>query len=307
MQITPDSSNTEERLNLIECLPENEILTQVTGREEISFDPHKHNRHQIIYILSGTLHIETEETSYFVTDRHLVWIPRGIEHRLSSNNRQITIVTSYFFGEGKESERFAVYRTDELIARNLKLISQYRKISQQQNPELFAFANSFFHLLPQIASQASFPAHPFILTRDPRLQPILEYITHNLNQDLRIETVASTFGFSVRNLTRLFTNSGIRFVHYVNYQRIVRAIEILTDKVLNIEETAYEVGFNSPNSFGRVFKQITGESPSAFLNNRSHPDNMQFPPQSDESADLHPRECFPISIKNQSVSPKHPE
>lgn len=34
---------------------------------------------------------------------------------------------------------------------------------------------------------------------------------------------------------------------------------------MNIEQTAYEVGFNSPNSFGRVFKQITGESPSDYI------------------------------------------
>ena len=92
--------------------------------------------------------------------------------------------------------------------------------------------------------------------------PVLDYIKANLNQDLSIEHVAFCFGFSVRNLTRLFTNSGIRFVHYLNYLRIVRAIEILTDNAMNIEQTAYEVGFNSPNSFGRVFKQITGESPS---------------------------------------------
>lgn len=92
-----------------------------------------------------------------------------------------------------------------------------------------------------------------------------EYIKANLGKDLSIENVASHFGFSVRNLTRLFTNSGIRFVHYLNYQRVVRAIEILTDNVMNIEQTAYEVGFNSPNSFSRVFRQITGESPSKYI------------------------------------------
>ena len=63
----------------------------------------------------------------------------------------------------------------------------------------------------------------------------------------------------------MFTNSGIRFVHFLNYHRVVKAIEILTDDAMNIEQTAYEVGFNSPNSFTRVFKQITGESPSKYI------------------------------------------
>ena len=41
--------------------------------------------------------------------------------------------------------------------------------------------------------------------------------------------------------------------------------KLLADGAMNIEQTAYEVGFNSPGSFSRVFKQVTGESPSAYL------------------------------------------
>lgn len=290
MQFTPDNNTPENRLILVEHLPENEILIRMTGREEISFQLHKHNRHQIIYILSGTLHIETEQTCYFVTDRHLVWIPDNVPHRLSSNNRQITLLTCYFYMEEKKGKHIGIYHTDEFMAHNLHLIGKNNRISNTQNPELFCFAMSFFRLLPLIAQEARFPTQPFILTHDSRLRPVLEYINQNLNQELTIETVASNFGFSVRNLTRLFTNSGIRFVHYLNYQRIVRSIEILTDNILNIEETAYEVGFNSPNNFGRVFKQITGESPSAFLNNRFRQDRTQLHPLSDGIANPHLQE-----------------
>lgn len=265
MQFTPCESVTEERISLIEGMSVDEVLTKVTGREEVSLRPHCHNRHQIIYVLSGTLHVETEKTSYFVTDRHLVWIPSGTQHRLSSNNRQITLLTSYFSLENQSAEEVTVYHTDELIARNLRFISTFPHLHKLQQPEIFSFARSFFQMLPRICQQATFSMQPFILAKDSRLLPVLEYIKANLHQELTIEQVASLFNFSVRNLTRLFTSSGIRFVHYLNYQRIVRAIEILTDNVLNIEQTAYEVGFNSPNSFTRVFKQITGEPPSAYF------------------------------------------
>ncbi len=265
MQFTPDDSVTEARISLIDGMSADEVLTKVTGREEVSLHPHRHNRQQIIYILSGTLHVEVGEVSYFVTDRHLVWIPGGTLHRLSSNNRQITLLTSYFCLESPNDEEFAIYRTDELIARNLKFISTFHRLSRQQAPEIFSFARSFFQMLPRVCQKAAFPTQPFILAKDSRLLPVLEYMKANLHQDLTIERVASHFGFSVRSLTRLFTSSGIRFVHYLNYQRVVRAIEILTDNALNIEQTAYEVGFNSPNSFSRVFKQITGEAPSAYL------------------------------------------
>ena len=118
MQFTPDNSIQEERLLLVEKMSADEILTKVTGREEVDLYLHVHNRHQIIYILSGTLHIEVEGMNHFVTDHHLVWIPAGISHRLSSNNRQISLLTSYFYAEKVRNDRFAVYQTDEPQIRN---------------------------------------------------------------------------------------------------------------------------------------------------------------------------------------------
>lgn len=265
MQITPNLQGRERHLSLIERLPAEEILTKVTGREEVNLPSHAHNRHQIVYILSGTLHIEVEGVNHFVTNRHLVWIPGGVTHRLSSNNRQISLLVMYFCLEDWESSHFAVYRTDEMVARNLHFISSYRRIRKQLMPEIFQFSMGFFRMLPCVCQEAAFPVQPFVIAQDSRLLPVLEYMKAHLSQDLCIEGVASTFGFSVRNLTRLFTNSGIRFVHYLNYQRVVRAIELLSDQAMGIEQVAYEVGFNSPNSFSRVFKHITGESPSTFV------------------------------------------
>lgn len=265
MQFTPDNSWKEKRISLIEKIPDCEILTKVTGREEINLNPHSHNRHQIIYILSGTLHIEAGGKNHFVTERHLVWIPEGTVHRLSSNNRQISLLVGYFHADSKADDSFDIFRTDEMTARNLDFISCRRRINMQKSPEIYSFAYGFLCAISHICKKASFPSQSFIITDDSRLSAILEYIKSNISQDLTIEQVATQFGLSTRSLTRIFTNSNIRFLHYLNYQRVVRAIEIISDGAMNIEQTAYEVGFNSPNSFSRVFKQITGESPSGYF------------------------------------------
>lgn len=160
MQFTPCESITEERISLIEGMSADEVLTKVTGREEVSLRPHCHNRHQIIYVLSGTLHVETEKTSYFVTDRHLVWIPSGTQHRLSSNNRQITLLTSYFLLANQSAEEVAVYHTDELIARNLRFISTFPHLHKLQQPEIFSFAKSFSKCCPASVSKPHFPCNP---------------------------------------------------------------------------------------------------------------------------------------------------
>ena len=49
--------------------------------------------------------------------------------------------------------------------------------------------------------------------------------------------------------------------------RIEKAKALLLNPHLRISEIAYEVGFQSLTHFNRVFRQITGEAPTAFLDN----------------------------------------
>ena len=104
-----------------------------------------------------------------------------------------------------------------------------------------------------------------IIPNDARLRPILEYISLHLHENLQIGQVAETFGLSVRNLSRLFNASGIHFCNYINNQRIMRAIELASDGEKTLKQVSYEVGFSVPANFNRVFKQITGMSPTEFL------------------------------------------
>lgn len=267
MQFTPKDILKGKYISLIENIPRHKMFIKLTGWEDINLTPHSHDRHHIIFVLSGTLHVETDGKNYFASDRQLIWIPEGKEHRISSNNHQISLLVCYFSLSQCNDNAFSIFRTDEMIVRNLNFISKFRLIDMYNEPEIYSFISGFLSAIPHICRKSVFLEHGFIVTNDNRLKPILEYIELNLKRELTIESVAANFGLSSRSLTRMFTNSGLRFMHYLNYHRIVKSIEILSDNTLNIEQTAYEVGFNSPNSFSRVFKQITGESPSHYFKN----------------------------------------
>ena len=45
----------------------------------------------------------------------------------------------------------------------------------------------------------------------------------------------------------------------------MRAIELMTDGGRTMQEIAYAVGFDNPNHFNRVFRQVTGQSPKNYL------------------------------------------
>lgn len=264
------NAEQKEYISLINKSGRDEILIKKTGWEEINLDGHAHDKYQIIYTLSGTLHVQIGAENYFVPEKHIAWIPKGAEHQLSSKSRQVSMVIFFASLESSVHEifngDFSIYMTNAIIAENLKFIaSRGASILKKEQPDLYCFALSFFRLLPQIASGAGFLLKTMIIPNDSRLYPVLSYLTEHFYEELKMETMAQMFNLSVRNLSRLFNESGIHFSSYVNHLRIVRAIELLTDGEKTMKEIAYDVGFSTPNNFNRVFKQVTGLSPKAYL------------------------------------------
>ena len=220
-----------------------------------------------MYTLSGTLRVQIGSTNYFVPEKHIAWLPAGIEHELCSNNRLVSLVIFYLsLSEEDEIPGFSIYNTTSVIAENLKFIaSRGELICRETQADLFQFTLSFFKLLPSMSPVKEILLKTLAIPDDQRLIPVLHYIAEHSKENLKMETVAHRFGFSVRNLSRLFYQSNIRFSLYLNYQRITRAIELFADREKNLSQIAYEVGFSTPNNFNRVFRQITGMSPGQFV------------------------------------------
>lgn len=262
------NSEQQTYIDFINRSSHQELYIKKTGREGISLPVHMHDKHQIIYTLSGTLRIQIGATNYFIPEQHLAWIPRNVEHELSSNNRQISLLIFYValdLPEEDTRQQFGVYNTNAIILENLKFISSAEGlIRESEQPDLYLYALSFFRLLPAMSQSRKIPLQALAIPDDVRLHPVLNYITAHIGEDLKIEQVAHSFGFSVRNLSRLMLASGIRFSTYLNYQRITHAIELFADGDKTMQQIAYEVGFNTPNNFNRVFKQLTGINPSTF-------------------------------------------
>lgn len=51
---------------------------------------------------------------------------------------------------------------------------------------------------------------------------------------------------------------------YINLIRVEQAKNYLVNSQYNITDIASKVGFNDPNYFSRIFKYITGESPTEY-------------------------------------------
>ncbi|TYP76485.1 helix-turn-helix domain-containing protein [Paenibacillus methanolicus] len=85
------------------------------------------------------------------------------------------------------------------------------------------------------------------------------------DQELCLESVAAQMGISRVYLSQFFKEqTGENFSDYLENVRMNRARRLLVHSGLPIHEIALQVGYGSPNTFGRAFKRIHGLSATAY-------------------------------------------
>jgi transcriptional regulator GlxA family with amidase domain len=83
-------------------------------------------------------------------------------------------------------------------------------------------------------------------------------------QDWPVERLAEVSGVSEAHFARSFKSAfGVPPHRYLLTRRIERAKALLRDTDAPIIEIAFQTGWNSLGTFGRVFRDVTGESPRA--------------------------------------------
>ncbi len=100
---------------------------------------------------------------------------------------------------------------------------------------------------------------------DKTIKQILSYICSNYNQELDLAEIAKVFNFNYYYLSAYF-NQHMKesFSDYLNRIRIEQACKMLRENRLSISQISGAVGYSDHSYFCRVFKKVTGETPSAW-------------------------------------------
>jgi AraC-like DNA-binding protein len=99
----------------------------------------------------------------------------------------------------------------------------------------------------------------------PMVTKAKAYIEEHQAEDLSLSQVARAVNASIFYFCKVFKRStGINFTEYVSRVRIEKAKNLALNPNLRISEIAFAVGFQSLTHFNRVFKKITGMSPTAY-------------------------------------------
>ena len=97
------------------------------------------------------------------------------------------------------------------------------------------------------------------------LGKMLGYIQQHFAEDLNLQDLAEEFNFSYSYLSVYFNQHVSEgFSEYLNNIRIQKACEFLVKTRMSISQISSAVGYADQSYFCRVFKRITGKTPSTY-------------------------------------------
>ncbi|SHF36801.1 AraC family transcriptional regulator [Pedobacter caeni] len=243
-----------------------ETIYMMKEQLEHRFPPHYHLKAQLLLVSGGMAYLKTADQEYYIPSQHYVWIPKGVVHHVKFNTKELTIFNIYFPDESQSPtgfyEELGIYPVSNLLREMISYAENWQGHVFFGSWE-YEFLKTMKHLL------VNSPGERFSIllptTEDKRLLDIAGYLQDRLHEPLTLPLVATQFGLSVRNLTRLFQQQlRISFLQYLKMLRMIKAMELLLNGEKNVSEIAYEVGYSSIAAFSNTFQQLIHMRPSDF-------------------------------------------
>jgi two-component system response regulator YesN len=132
-----------------------------------------------------------------------------------------------------------------------------RRADQQQRKNIIPSSN-----MPSLQGP---PPSDVTMSQYQKIQKVVRYINDNYRTDIRLDVAAFEADMSPSHCSRIFRKvMGLSYQDYLNDRRITKAKNLLRTSDQNVAEIAVSIGFSDPTGFGRIFKKVTGQTPSFY-------------------------------------------
>lgn len=261
----------------LETLPENNMSRS-----------HAHDKYELYFLIKGSRHLLIKNDFYKIEEGDLLLFSPGVLHKTLNGSpakyRRIVInfpknLIKNILTESDTYENFV--RKDAIIIRS-KAASAYaadaictleslisdKKIYSGEFE--FLMMSLLYRLMYYLVSEENIlPSTKYYKKTNGIISDILNYINQNFTESITLAELSMRFYVSEFHLCRNFKKStGRTITEYINYMRIEKAKQILTESKKPIKEIAGECGFKTTAHFNHIFKEYEKINPSQFVSFR---------------------------------------
>lgn len=231
---------------------------------------HAFRPNDIFWLGANQPHIFKSEASYFqpksrkkIVAQVIFFNPNGELAPLF--NLPETKLLKNFIQQSQSGFKVPPTHTAEVSARMMQISASSGTDQLIQFVDLLKLLSGYTDMTPLATAQTTqmVSEHEGI-----RIGNIYNFIMQNYDKPITLEDAAKQAHMTPQAFCRFFKKHTLHtFVSFLNEVRINEACKKLTDGAFdNIATVAYTCGFNSITNFNRVFKTVTTQSPSEYMN-----------------------------------------
>jgi AraC-like DNA-binding protein/quercetin dioxygenase-like cupin family protein len=230
-------------------------------------DPHMHRQAQLVFAARGVMQVQTPRGVWLVPPERAVWVPPKLEHAIDVLS-DIEMRTVYFEPRWLVQQKTVAAIDNEFIVRVGALMRE--AILAMFEPQCDAARKYTLAQLVIMDLRDAGDASTFMpMPVDAKARQVANIILNDPAADRDLESLATEAGISGRTLTRLFPEqTKLTLKSWKQRARVIAAIERLGQPGVSIKQVATTLGFSSTAAFSFAFRDVTGETPTAFLSRR---------------------------------------
>ena len=235
---------------------------------------HRHlHLHQLLLLTSGTIDLTLDGELHTAAPPAVINIPRGTVHGFSfSSGTEGFVLTlpaddfpDLFAAPAETAPALAQVFTltaDPALCRRFQALAAVHAGNAAFRRTLLRAEVAA--LVAQVAEKAP-DRHGDHLAIDPRIQRFPALVRGSMGRRFSLSDLAQALAMSPRHLSRLCkAETGMTVQGYVEALKMREACRLLVYTGLSAQQIAYQLGFDDPSYFSRVFQRTLHFSPSAY-------------------------------------------
>ena len=262
-----------------------EVFLAAVDEKYAGSEYHWHDCFELLYSLKGRSYQSVNHRSFELKEGDLLIIKPGDLHKTTCCENEISNVMVIKFLP-KVIDAFYAGKTDmlyltaflnletspliHLTGREREEIEPlFIKINQEYMKKQSGYEMAIKgYLLVLIACLTRLNQFDFwqiqhrLLDNEPDMVRLIDYITENSSQDIKLRDVAKLLNFNYSYCSRYFKNQiGKNFTDYLKFVRICKAEQMIVTQNMTITQAAVQCGFADVSSFSKAYTAFRGYSP----------------------------------------------